>query len=112
MVFQWNPIPNAVTYIVRVFGGGLDWEATTTETTLLYPDDAPALQSNVIYAWSMTTEAGVRSVDEGIPGLGFRLLSEADAKIVQSQVQAVRALLLPPEAQALAVAWQYASHNL
>ncbi len=112
VIFLWNPIPNAETYIVRIFGSGLDWKATTTQTTLVYPDDAPALQAGATYAWSVTTDTGLSSVDEGIPGLGFRLLSTAEAKTVQSQAQAIRALPLPPEAHALAVAQLYASHNL
>lgn len=112
VAFQWNPISNATTYTVRVFGGRLDWETTTTQTTLLYPDDAPALQAGVTYAWSVSTDTGVSSVDEGVPGLGFQLLSAADAKTAQSHAQAVRALLLSPEAKVLAVAQLYASYNL
>jgi hypothetical protein len=112
VAFQWNPISNATTYTVRVFGGGLDWEITTTQTTLLYPDDAPTLQAGVTYAWSVTTDTGVSSVDEGVPGLGFQLLSAADAKTAQSHAQAVRALLLSPEAKVFAVAQLYASYNL
>ncbi len=112
VAFQWNPIANAVTYTVRVFGGGLDWETTTNQTTLLYPNDAPPLQADTTYAWSVTTDTGVSSVDEGIPGLGFHLLSTTEANTVKSQAQTVRALSLPPEAQALAVVHLYISHDL
>lgn len=112
VTFQWNPITNAATYTVRIFGGGIDWVTTTTQHTLIYPDDAPTLQAGVTYAWSVTTDTGASSDDEGIPGLGFRILSAMEAETVQRHSQTIRSLQLLPEAQALAIAEVYTGYNL
>lgn len=112
IAFQWNPIANVATYTVRVFGGGLDWSSTTTQHTLIYPDDAPPFQAGVTYAWSVTTDTGASSDDEGIPGLGFRILSATEAETVQRNSQTIRSLPLPLEAQALALAQVYTGYNL
>lgn len=108
---RWNAVPGATNYTVRVKGNGVDWEIETDDTETVYPGNPP-LQPGTTYILVVEADNGKSSQDEGVPGLGFRLLDENDVQGIQATVDQLVRLELPDEAEAFALAQLYAGHDL
>lgn len=106
---RWNPVPGAKRYTIRI--SGTDWQDTLNATQFVYPGNPP-LTSGTGYLLIVEADNGKSSKDEGLPGLGFSLLSEAEAGRVRTDAQAIHALGLSDEAKTFALAQLYAGHNL
>ncbi len=115
-LIQWQGIPSASRYHVTVRGQGLEWTKETTNTQVYY--DGPPLEDDVSYKVIVVAESEdlfapeISSDDEGVPGLGFTLISEEEAALLQTQEETIRALNLLPEAEAIILARIYSSFQL
>ncbi len=112
---RWNDT-GAEFYTVQVRGGDLDWQQEeVAQTELVYPGE-PALQLGVFYLLVVMEEGedgqGRSSQDEGLKGLGFSLLEEAEAGRVRADAERITGLGLSSEAYGLAVAQLYAGRGL
>ncbi len=109
---RWAPMPGVSDFEVGVRGPELDWTTRVTATTsIVYPEDAPALQPEAAY--KVVVVAGGRSSEEASePGLGFTLLGLEEARAVGEAADRIRALGLPEEATRLLVAHLYAGRGL
>ncbi|NEP15527.1 MAG: hypothetical protein F6J97_01345 [Leptolyngbya sp. SIO4C1] len=79
-LLRWNPVAEASRYTVTLRGpDGIVWQETVSgQTALRYPGEPPLLP-NVDYVLSVSTDTGVSSVQEAVPGLAFSLI-EATAQ--------------------------------
>ena len=111
-VLRWLSAGAGARYKVTVQGPGVTWSAEVVDQTeLVYPADAPALQAGAAY--KLKVEAGGRSSDlENLPGLGFTLLSDADAKAARAAEEKIRALKLEDAPARLLLANLYISKGL
>ena len=106
---RWHEAPGATLYTVRIVG--LNWETETSET-YVNGADVPPLQEGEIYLLIVETDNDRSSREEGVPGLGFLLLPEAEATVVQKAQADIMALGLPPESEALTLAHLYIEYDL
>jgi len=108
---RWND-SGAASYTVVVRGGDLDWrQEQVTQTELDYPGE-PAFKPGVSYLLVVEDSNGKSSQDEGLKGLGFSLLEEAEAERVRADAERIAGLGLSDEAEAFALAQLYAGHGL
>jgi hypothetical protein len=109
---RWTPVAGVTTYTVSVRGPNVTWSTEVNSgTEVVYPDTAPALVRGATY--KVTVVAGNRSSDEeSLPGLGFTLLKDNEAKPVREAETKIRALGLPDTPTRLLVANLYASKEL
>lgn len=107
---RWLPVAGANTYRVSVIRGAstLWTHQVDGVTQLKYPDTAPELEPNVTYRLVVASGGGV-STDEGLPNLGFSLLSAAEAQAVREAEASIRALNLPEAFTLFLVAHLYAT---
>lgn len=113
-LLSWNEPPGISGYLVQIKNTGtgqIIWETTSEGHEIPYPGE-PALESGVTYLLIVEADNGCTSQDEGVPGLGFRLLDESDAQRVRAAGEQVAGLALVDEAKALALAQIYISHAL
>jgi hypothetical protein len=108
-VLRWNEVYLAQSYTVRL--SGTNWQETVTGTEITYPG-TPPLQAGETYLLIVEADNRKSSKDEGLPGLGFTLLSNEEAQRVRADVETVTKLNLPEEAKAFALAQLYAGHGL
>jgi len=108
---RWNDTGGGP-YTVQVRGGDLSWgQEEVAQTELAYPGE-PALEPGVFYLLVVQDGQGRSSQDEGLKGLGFSLLEEAEAGRVRADAERITGLGLSSEAEALALARLYAGHGL
>ena len=108
---RWNDTGGGP-YTVQVRGGDLSWgQEEVAQTKLAYPGE-PALEPGVFYLLVVQDGQGRSSQDEGLKGLGFSLLEEAEAGRVRADAERITGLGLSREAKALALARLYAGHGL
>ncbi|MEO0536544.1 MAG: hypothetical protein AAF215_22030 [Cyanobacteria bacterium P01_A01_bin.123] len=118
--FQWNPVPSASTYTVTLRGpDGVLWE-TVAETSEIAYAGSPALEFDVQYSLIIKTQLNsgtsnptiISSADEGLPGLSFYRLPEADVERLEADLGAIAAQNLTPLDADLARARLYRDYNL
>jgi hypothetical protein len=84
IVLRWSPVPQISEYDLAVRGEGVDWRGHVTNQLFLeYPRNGPALTSGHSYILVVTYKDPISRLDrssqeEGIAGLGFSILSNAD----------------------------------
>lgn len=111
-LFRWNAVPNATWYTVHLRGPtGVIWQAETHQTEIRYPDQPP-LQPGIGYALIIQSSTGTSSTDEGIPGLGFRLLDRTQAQTIQAMTTEIAQQEMNEEAKAIALAHLYNGEEL
>jgi len=79
----WNPVDQADSYQVTVRGEGLEWSTTVDSSdnahSLIYPKDAPPLQSDVAYTVEIVALADgatlSSSADEEAPDISFHVIA-------------------------------------
>jgi len=109
---RWNVVTGVTTYTVRIHG--VDWLTKTTSTQIVYPADAPPLRPGAVYLLLVEADNGRTSREEGVAGLGFRLLEPDgdEAESVRADAARLHNLALPAEAESYALAQLYAGHVL
>lgn len=119
--FQWNPVLNAASYTVILRGpDGILWEETGLEDNEITYPGVPALEPNVRYALTIRAEieaesgaqSTIASTDEGIPGLSFYLLPEANLAQLNTDLEGNVAAALTALAAGLEKAQTYRDYNL
>jgi hypothetical protein len=130
-VIQWNAIPGANSYKVRVKGEGVDWQTQTIKNEIVYPGEPP-LQPGATYLVIVEANTGQSSqqevakpVEEGrtlpfyedgrVAAWGFSVLPEEDAKEVNASIKRITTFEfweLPEETKTLAVADLYINNDL
>ena len=106
---RWNSAPGAKSYTVRI--SGTDWQESVNATEFVYPGNPP-LQFGQDYLLVVETDNGKSSKDEGMPGLGFSLLADGEAKRIRADETTIHGLNLPKKADTFALAQIYADHSL
>ncbi len=108
---RWNDT-GGEPYNIEVRGGDLSWrQEEVAQSELVYPGE-PALEPGVFYLLVVEDGQGRSSQDEGLKGLGFSLLEEAEAGRVRADAERITGLGLSSEAKALALARLYGGHAL
>jgi hypothetical protein len=110
-VLHWNMVPGAKSYTVRVEGENLEWQAESTDTQMVYPG-YPILQPNTAYQLTVKADTGQSSAEEGVVGLGFRLVTAREAEEMDQKVKKIQHLDLPSPDQEYAIAQLFASQGL
>jgi hypothetical protein len=108
---QWNKVPGAITYTVKIKGEGLNWSTETISTQIPYTGTSP-LKPGTTYLLVVSTNNGKWSSDERMVGLGFSVLGDSDAVPIKASVQKLEQLGLNPSAQAFVQAQLFAEHGL
>jgi hypothetical protein len=108
-IFRWNEVDNVQTY--RLSLSGTDWQAETNDTQFMYPGNPP-LQVGTDYLLIVEVDNGKSSRDEGLPGLGFSLLSDGEISRVHEETRVIEALNLTDDAKAFVLAQLYSGHHL
>jgi len=110
-ILRWNAVPGATRYTVQVRGGGLDWETETNGTEIVYPG-APPLKKGRRYRLIVVADNGASSEEEQGVSLRFSVLDDQKAELVLAKVRELKQQRLTKEAEALALAYLYRSHEL
>lgn len=110
-LLQWNKVPGATRYQVKLEGSGLDWQTETNKTEILYPGE-PILQPGGRYRLIVTTNQGVSSDKEEGANLRFNLLDKAKVELINAEVAKIKQQELTPEAEKLAIAYLYETSGL
>lgn len=131
---RWTPVvrpaggPGAtaapVEYTVSIYAEGMElvWSEKTTATVLAYPGNRPDLKPGD-YLLVVTAAGFGSSEDEHVPNTGFTVLEDCKpqaggygatctAQQVRSELEAIRKLSLPADAEKLLVAYAYKDHEL
>ncbi|TFI52250.1 tetratricopeptide repeat protein [Mastigocladus laminosus UU774] len=114
----WNKVSGAKEYTVEVTDPtGLMWRTKTRETQLVYA--GKPLKPGVSYSIVVQTDTGKSSEDDAAPNaqkkaanLGFRILRQSEAAMVQAKVAEISPTPLDNEASALTVADFYSNYVL
>jgi hypothetical protein len=111
-LLRWNAPPGVSSYTVELRGGEIPWQQEgVTTTSLVYPGEPP-LEPGVTYLLVVVDDTGHSSQDEGARGLGFSILSEAEAEKITQQREQISGLELSEAARQYALAQYEASQSL
>jgi len=89
---------------VEIDGKNINWEDEVTGTEVIF-DELASVEPNYRYTIVITTDEGISS-KSGEP-VGFTLLPETEHDRVNAQVDDIKAELLEPDEEALAIALAY-----
>jgi hypothetical protein len=104
---------NSYTVSIVQDGRAIWQQAGVVGNELLYPADAPSLQSGNPYLLEVRNEtSGASSGQEGIPGRGFQRLPDAEVTAVRQKEAEIRALPLDEAGQQFALAIYYAGQGV
>lgn len=95
--FQWHPVSMASSYTVTLRGpNGILWETTVAENQVTYTGSRtlePDLRYSLVVRTEVSRDTGgpmtVASTDEGLPGLAFYVLPEAEVSQLNRDLAAV-----------------------
>jgi tetratricopeptide (TPR) repeat protein len=111
-LIQWNEVPDATEYTVRVLGpDGIVWETRTGESEIRY-SGRPPLEAGVSYAIEVMANTGVSSTDEGIPGLAFSIINELSALEIIANSELLRQQEAPSMTEVYLLAEYYKQQEL
>lgn len=92
---QWNPVEGAQEYEITLQKQALSdtwsdvWTITHGDSTSLYPEDQPQLQSGERYRLVVTADTGASSLDEGAPPTSFRLIPGEESEAAEAAIARV-----------------------
>jgi hypothetical protein len=104
LTLRWHPVDGASSYTVAIKGRNVDWQVQVTGTEVVF-DELASVEPNYRYTIVITTDTGISS-EVGEP-VGFALLPEAEQERINAQVDAIKAVSLDPDEEALAIALAY-----
>jgi hypothetical protein len=110
---RWTPIGSAASYSVTILGPDFSWVSpdVISQTEIVYPQDAPVLVPGQIYKARIA--AGARNSDEeGLPDLGFSILTSSEADETRARETQIRALDLDGLAKDFLVSRLYEKQGL
>ena len=110
-LLRWNAVANTQSYQVKVIGDGVNWEVQVQENQVIYAGEQP-LQPGGNYQIIVYTNNEASSLDEGVQGLGFKLVDERTAQRLQRQIVQLQQQSLSEMGKALAIAHLYSSEGL
>jgi hypothetical protein len=108
---RWIPVKGATAYRVIVRGENLQWTTVVANAAVVYPENAPRLETGVDYKLVVMAN-GADSSDEPGLGLGFSVLSAKDKKTVLQEQNQIENLGLPAGPTQFLIARLYADHGL
>jgi tetratricopeptide (TPR) repeat protein len=107
--FNWQPVPDASGYRLSLnLANGESWSRETTETNLIYPDDAPPLapgSANVVYLAALDNET---VVDKTL----LQVVAEPERKALTEAEEAIQALNLTETAENYLLARLYRRYQM
>lgn len=107
---RWNKISGASSYQVKILEGSQKiWSTETSNTEITY-SGVPPLERGLGYEVVVEADNGTSSRTEGTNG--FRLLDESEAQSILTQGKKIKQQGLSQEAELLALAYLYQSHDL
>ncbi|HEY0097471.1 MAG TPA: hypothetical protein VGB76_00840, partial [Pyrinomonadaceae bacterium] len=131
--FRWTPVSKSaahaaasdpeITYTVSLFGAGMEliWLEKTSANVLPYPANRPELKAGDYQLVVVAGNFG-SSEKERMPDTGFTVLEDCQpqasraaackAREVRAEVNAIRRLRLPPDAEKLMLAYVYMDREL
>ena len=109
--FQWNPIEGSSSYEIRLLGESIEWETSTSDTSIEYPGNPP-LKSGVTYLLIIESNNGKSSAEEQVPGLGFKLLDNISTQEIEEAAEYLKGLSLSSESEKYALAHIYIRYEL
>jgi hypothetical protein len=112
-ILRWNAVPGVTRYQVRLQDASLtlDWQIETSKTQIEY-SGKPPLKSGSYYLVIVETDKGVSSEEEQGNDLSFTLLDAQKAELVRAEIAQLKQQKLTQEAEGLALAYLYQSHDL
>ena len=107
---RWNEVSGANSYQVKILDGSKEiWSTKTSKTEITYPG-SPLLEPGLGYEVVVEADNKTSYRTEGTNGL--RLLDESEAQPIVIQAEKIKQQGLSQEAEILALAYLYQSHNL
>ncbi|MCU0552822.1 MAG: tetratricopeptide repeat protein [Leptolyngbya sp. Prado105] len=109
---RWNPVAGAKRYTVKISSPtGVIWQTETSQSQIQYPGQ-PTLEPGVPY--SLVVQSDDLTVSTSDTGLSteFRLLRDAERKIIQSKIQNLPSSEVLAPAVALSLSDLYHSYTL
>lgn len=112
-LLRWTEAKGSTVYYLAVRGPELLWtKKVVSKTELLYPDDAPKLESGQQYKLIVAVDAEHSSEIEEANGLGFSVLPSKERKTVLAEQGQLEHLGLEEGPTQYLIARLYASHGL
>jgi hypothetical protein len=110
---QWNAVPGATHYTVRLMGEkGIVWEQTKVQTTTIRYNGQPPLGAGQRYSLMVTAHPGKSSILDGTVGVDFIILRQPEAEAIQAELEAIKQVGLSEAMTALKLADVYADYTL
>ena len=111
--FQWNSVPGATHYTVRLMGKkGLVWEQTKVQTTTIRYGGQPSLEAGQRYSLIVIAYPGKSSMLDGTAGVDFMILRKPEAEAIQAELEAIKQVGLSEVMTALKLVDVYADYTL
>jgi len=109
-LWRWEGVNSAELYHLVIINSqaGQAWEAETTTTELIYPDNAPPLVPQLTYLTQLVPTGAASQSDESF----FFLLDEPSRNEVAETEAAIHALSLNPTTASFLLAELYRQHGL
>jgi hypothetical protein len=109
--FQWNAVPEAKHYKVRLRGSaGIVWEKDNVKTTTIVYDGS--LVTGERYTLEVITNSGANSSQDGAIGVDFWLLKPPEVAAIQTEVATIKQAGLGEVTTAIRLAEFYAAYRL
>jgi hypothetical protein len=110
-LLRWHEVTGVLTYTVHVQGRNLDWTDTVANASAVEYPGQPPLKPGVPYKLVVEAAGGRSSEDEGVPNLGFYLLSQEEQAAIEADIynisQTIKSHDLPETARMLSLAYYY-----
>lgn len=111
-ILRWNPVVGAKRYVVKILSPtGVVWQTETAKSEIQYPGQ-PILQPGVPYSLVVQSDnSGVSTADTG-SNIEFRILRDAEHRIIESQLSNLLSAKRLPTAVALSLSDYYSDYTL
>jgi hypothetical protein len=107
--FRWQPVPGATGYRLSLnLASGESWSRETTDTSLAYPSDAPALAPGSANVVNLATLDNETAVDKTL----LQVVAEPELKSLTEAEKAIQALNLAEAAERYLLAQLYRRYEL
>lgn len=107
---SWTPVSNAISYIVEIKGPGVDWSTNINSTSLLYPQEQPAMQAGIIYQVNVIAEIAEQNF---IPKSSILMVIPVEkAQRIKTIIERVQSLNLSPDELAVTLTHIYKAEDL
>ncbi|MBD2564092.1 MULTISPECIES: tetratricopeptide repeat protein [Nostoc] len=109
-VLSWTPVSNAMGYIVQIKGPRVDWSMDVNSTSLLYPQEQPAMQPGIIYQVNVLAKMAEQKF---IPKSSILMVMPSlKAQRTKAVIERVQSLNLSPDSLAVDLTHIYKAEDL